>query len=176
MKMISGAIGGMKIGRGNRSTRRKPAPAPLCPPQNPTWPDPGRGGKPATNRLSYGAALLHQSAFHSQKVTVWCGLSSFYILGAYFSEGNNGHAVTVTAKRYVAMFNKFLLPELHRRYNDILLVWFNKMAARHLTRHESPCKQFEKRSQDVSSREMVMSLGLHARQIYPNVTTSYGDI
>jgi hypothetical protein len=31
-----GAIGGMKIGRGNRSTRRKPTPAPLCPPQNPT--------------------------------------------------------------------------------------------------------------------------------------------
>jgi hypothetical protein len=27
-----GAIGGMKIGRGNRSTRRKSAPAPLCPP------------------------------------------------------------------------------------------------------------------------------------------------
>jgi hypothetical protein len=25
-----GAIGGMKIGRGNRSTRNKPAPAPLC--------------------------------------------------------------------------------------------------------------------------------------------------
>jgi hypothetical protein len=35
-----GAIGGMKIGRGNQSTRRKPAPAPLCPPQIPhdqTW-------------------------------------------------------------------------------------------------------------------------------------------
>jgi hypothetical protein len=31
-----GAIGGMKIGRGNRSTRIKPAPAPLCPPHNPT--------------------------------------------------------------------------------------------------------------------------------------------
>jgi hypothetical protein len=30
-----GAIGGIKIGRGNRSTRRKPAPAPLCPPQIP---------------------------------------------------------------------------------------------------------------------------------------------
>jgi hypothetical protein len=28
-----GEIGGMKIGRGNRSTRRKPAPAPLCPRQ-----------------------------------------------------------------------------------------------------------------------------------------------
>jgi hypothetical protein len=30
-----GAIGGMKIGRENLSTRRKPAPAPLCPPQIP---------------------------------------------------------------------------------------------------------------------------------------------
>jgi hypothetical protein len=37
----------------------------FCPSQNPTWLDQGsnpgrRGGKPATNRLSYGAAL-HQS-------------------------------------------------------------------------------------------------------------------
>jgi hypothetical protein len=35
----------------------------FCPSQNPTWPDPGlnpgrRGGKPATNLLSYGAALI----------------------------------------------------------------------------------------------------------------------
>jgi hypothetical protein len=30
-----GAVGGMKIVRGNRSTRWKPAPAPLCPPQIP---------------------------------------------------------------------------------------------------------------------------------------------
>jgi hypothetical protein len=28
-----GAVGGMRIGRGNRSTRTKPAPLPLCPPQ-----------------------------------------------------------------------------------------------------------------------------------------------
>jgi hypothetical protein len=35
-----GAVGGMRIGRGNRSTRRKPVPAPLCPPKIPynmTW-------------------------------------------------------------------------------------------------------------------------------------------
>jgi hypothetical protein len=30
-----GAIGGIKTGRGNRSIRRKPAPAPFCPPQIP---------------------------------------------------------------------------------------------------------------------------------------------
>jgi hypothetical protein len=35
-----GAVGGMRICRGNRSTQRKPAPVPLCPPQvshNLTW-------------------------------------------------------------------------------------------------------------------------------------------
>jgi hypothetical protein len=33
-----GEIGGMMIGKGNRSTRRKPAPAPLCsPPGPPRW-------------------------------------------------------------------------------------------------------------------------------------------
>jgi hypothetical protein len=35
----------------------------ICPSQNPTWPDLGldpgrRGGKPATNRLSYDVALV----------------------------------------------------------------------------------------------------------------------
>jgi hypothetical protein len=58
-----GAIGGMKIGRGNRSTRRKPAPAPLCPPPIPhdqtQARTPGhRVGKPATNRFSYGAVRV----------------------------------------------------------------------------------------------------------------------
>jgi hypothetical protein len=30
-----GEIDGLKIGKGNQSTQRKPAPAPLCPPQIP---------------------------------------------------------------------------------------------------------------------------------------------
>jgi hypothetical protein len=51
---------GMKIGRGNRRTRRKPTTAPLCPPQIPFDQTRSRTratavGKPATNRLSYGA-------------------------------------------------------------------------------------------------------------------------
>jgi hypothetical protein len=58
---VCGAIGGMKIGRRNRSTRREPAPIATLPTTNPTWPDPcsnpgRRGGKPATNRLSYVTA------------------------------------------------------------------------------------------------------------------------
>jgi hypothetical protein len=33
--MVTGATGGLNIGRGNRSTRSKLAPSPLCPPQIP---------------------------------------------------------------------------------------------------------------------------------------------
>jgi hypothetical protein len=55
-----GEIGGMMIGRDNRSTRKKPAQVPLCPPQTPHAcqdANPGhRGGKPPTKRLSYGTA------------------------------------------------------------------------------------------------------------------------
>jgi hypothetical protein len=57
-----GEIGGVMIGRGNRNTRRKLAPMPLCAPQTTDalpGSEPGRrGGKPATNRLSYGTASL----------------------------------------------------------------------------------------------------------------------
>jgi hypothetical protein len=58
-----GAVGGMRIGRGNRRTRRKAAPMPLYSPQIPHNLTPGsnpghRGGKPATKRLSYGMALI----------------------------------------------------------------------------------------------------------------------
>jgi hypothetical protein len=54
-----GAVGGMRIGMGKWSTRRKPAPVTLCPPRIPhdLSSNPGRRcGKPATNHLSYGTA------------------------------------------------------------------------------------------------------------------------
>jgi hypothetical protein len=49
-----GAIGGMRIGRGNRSTRRKSAPVPLCPPHIPhvlTW-DRTRAAAVGSQRLT----------------------------------------------------------------------------------------------------------------------------
>jgi hypothetical protein len=52
-----GAVVGMTFGKGNRSTRRKPALVPLCSPQIPRdlKSNPGRRcGKPATNRLCCG--------------------------------------------------------------------------------------------------------------------------
>jgi hypothetical protein len=50
-----GKIGGM-IGRGNRSTGRKPAMSTTNPTCYPDANPGGRGGKPATNRLSYSTA------------------------------------------------------------------------------------------------------------------------
>jgi hypothetical protein len=52
-----GEFDGMKMGRGNRSTRRKPATAPFSPPQIPLDQTRARtrAEKSATNRLSYGA-------------------------------------------------------------------------------------------------------------------------
>jgi hypothetical protein len=51
-----GEFGGMKIGRGNRSSRRKPAPAPLCPPQIP---------------LEQTRAQTRAAAVGSQRLTSW---------------------------------------------------------------------------------------------------------
>jgi hypothetical protein len=71
-----GGIGGSMTGKRNRSTRRKPAPVPLCPPQTPdTRPDANpsrRSGKPATNRLSYGTACTVTQSFHLSKTLVTC--------------------------------------------------------------------------------------------------------
>jgi hypothetical protein len=57
-----GETGGMMIGKGNRSTWRKPAPVLLCPPQTPhSCPDANlghHGGKPGTNHLKLQHGLI----------------------------------------------------------------------------------------------------------------------
>jgi hypothetical protein len=76
-----GATCGMMVRRGSRSTRRKSAPAPLCPLQIPhdqtraRIPD-RRGGKPATNRLSYGAAPI---GMYLSTLLTWLSVCHFLI-------------------------------------------------------------------------------------------------
>jgi hypothetical protein len=66
-----GWLWGWRIIRRNKDWQGKPkysektCPSATLSTTNPTWPDPGfnagrRGGKPATNRLSYDAAKVHQ--------------------------------------------------------------------------------------------------------------------
>jgi hypothetical protein len=56
----------------------------FCPSQNPTWPYPGlnpgrRGGKPATNRLSYGAAPHHSYIFRNNRFASVVLITSFIV-------------------------------------------------------------------------------------------------
>ena len=57
---------------------------------------------------------LHERPLHGSKVTVWCVISSFGIIGRYFLEGERERTVTVTGSRYVHMLENFLGPELAR--------------------------------------------------------------
>jgi hypothetical protein len=84
-----GAVGGMRIGKGNRSYRRKPAPVPLCPPRIPH--DLGsnlgrRGGKPAANRLSYMYGTAKQRKYVSSlPVLKTIGVTGPWIRSKYLS-------------------------------------------------------------------------------------------
>jgi hypothetical protein len=55
----NGEIGGM-IGRGNRSTRRKPTPVPLCPPQTP------RAARTRTRAAAVGSQRLTAELRHGR--------------------------------------------------------------------------------------------------------------
>lgn len=57
---------------------------------------------------------LHEKPLHSAKVTVWCVISSFGVIGPYFCEDYNGNAVKVTSQHYVNMWENFFISELAR--------------------------------------------------------------
>jgi hypothetical protein len=65
----------------------------FCPSQNPTSRDQGfnpgrRGGKPATNRLSYGAALRQRHFVHHKSHLTRPGFEKRYLF-AYILRGTN---------------------------------------------------------------------------------------
>jgi len=57
---------------------------------------------------------LHEKPLHSQKVTVWCAMSTLGIIRPYFFENEAGNAVTVNADRYMEMLQNFFTPQLSR--------------------------------------------------------------
>lgn len=71
---------------------------------------------------------MHEQTLHSAKVTVWCSVAAFGILGPYFFE-EDGRTVTVTSQRYLEMLQNFLPAELQRlgvQNNDL---WFQQDGA-----------------------------------------------
>lgn len=73
---------------------------------------------------------VHERPLHSPKVTVWCAISKFGVIGPYFFE-EDGHTVTVTAQRYVSMLEDFFEPELNRLMDehDFGDIWFQQDGA-----------------------------------------------
>jgi len=55
---------------------------------------------------------LRERPLHSSKVTGWCAISTFGMIGSYFFEDERERAVTVTGPRDVHMLENFLGPEL----------------------------------------------------------------
>jgi hypothetical protein len=55
---------------------------------------------------------MHEMPLHSPRVTVWCGVGTFGILGPYFFE--NEERVTVNSERYVTMLEGLVEPQLRR--------------------------------------------------------------
>jgi len=72
---------------------------------------------------------LHQRPLHSERLTVWCGITSFGVLGPVLFEGSEVAAITVTSECYVAMLRNFCEPELHHRGIDLPSVWFQQDGA-----------------------------------------------
>lgn len=73
---------------------------------------------------------LHERPLHSPKVTVWCGVSQFGVIGPYFFEDEN-RTVTVTSARYVVMLETYLQHRLEEMAEDHNLedVWFQQDGA-----------------------------------------------
>lgn len=71
---------------------------------------------------------IHEKPLHSPKVTVWCAVAKFGVIGPYFFE-ENGVTVTVTSQRYVHMLNTFLRPDLQRRGFNMNNVYFQQDGA-----------------------------------------------
>ena len=76
--------------------------------------------------MRYGSAtnpnVLLETPLHLQKVTIWCGFHAGGVIGPYFFVDENDRHVTVNGKRYRAMLEDYLSPELDEL--DINDIWF----------------------------------------------------
>lgn len=72
---------------------------------------------------------IHETSLHPKKVTVWCGVARYGVIGPYFFEDERGNTVTVNSERYVEMLRGFLVPELRMLGIDMTNTWFQQDGA-----------------------------------------------
>jgi hypothetical protein len=73
--------------------------------------------------------LLHEAPLHSERVTVWCAISSRCIIGPYFFQSEEGNPVTVNGSRYRLMLETFFIPSLQQRRIHLRRTWFQQDGA-----------------------------------------------
>jgi hypothetical protein len=78
----NGEIGGM-IGRGNRSTRREPAPVQLCPPQTP------HAARTRTRAVAVGSQRLTAEVRHGLSLHIFNGPIPHYGTGVNTASNRN---------------------------------------------------------------------------------------
>lgn len=74
--------------------------------------------------------IIQEIPLHSPKLTVWCAISQFGVLGPYFFE-EDGVTVTVNSERYVVMLQNYLQPRMEEIIENegLGVVWFQQDGA-----------------------------------------------
>ena len=70
---------------------------------------------------------IQEVPLHDEKVTVWCGVSAKAVIGPFFFQNENGHAVTVNQERYRDMMTNFVIPIIRRK--RMRQFWFQQDGA-----------------------------------------------
>ena len=70
---------------------------------------------------------IQEVPLHDEKVTVWCGVSAKTVIGPFFFQNENGHAVTVNQERYRDMMTNFVMPIIRRK--RMRQFWFQQDGA-----------------------------------------------
>ena len=104
---------------------------------------------------------LHEMPLHSPKVTVWCGVGAFGIVGPYFFENDNEETVTVNSERYVTMLEGFVEPQL-RQLGMTPQTFISSRMEQQPTPHKTVWLLFMKCS-EMLSLILATSLGLLGR-------------
>lgn len=74
--------------------------------------------------------IIHEVPLHSPKLTVWCAISQFGVIGPYFFQ-EDGVTVTVNSNRYISMLQHFLEPRIEEIIEEEGLedLWFQQDGA-----------------------------------------------
>ena len=73
--------------------------------------------------------VLHERPLHSERVTFWCAVGEFGVLGPYFFEDEDDSAVAITSARYNEMLENFLHAQLNELAADPKNIWFQQDGA-----------------------------------------------